>query len=87
MSSESLARQHLQIAVQLMGAPWVAAQAQAQAQAQPPPSNRGRKAGQVPEPDRRCAWHPEGRDQCRNSRSGDEAYCKIHLQNVILLPQ
>lgn len=83
--TKSLATKHLAIAVQLMGAPWVLAQIQ-----QPPVvavAQRGRKAGIVPEPDRRCAWHPEGRDQCKNSRSGDTQYCKIHVQNVILLNQ
>lgn len=80
-----LASKHLAIAIQLMGLPWVAAQVQQPVQQQQ--QQRGRKAGVVPEPDRRCAWHPEGREQCKNSRSGDTQMCKIHVQNVILLTQ
>jgi hypothetical protein len=79
----ALASKHLAIAIQLMGLPWVVAQIQQPVAEQQ--QQRGRKAGVVPEPDRRCAWHPEGRDQCKNSRSADTQYCKIHVQNVILL--
>ncbi len=85
--SKTLASKHLAIAIQLMGLPWVAAQVQQPVTPQQQQQQRGRKAGVVPEPDRRCAWHPEGRDQCKNSRSGDTQYCKIHVQNVILLNQ
>ena len=83
--SKVLASKHLAIAIQLMGLPWVAAQIQQPAAVTQ--QQRGRKAGVIPEPDRRCAWHPEGRDQCKNSRSAEAQYCKIHVQNVILLDQ
>lgn len=85
--TEDLAAQHLAIAIQLMGLPWVAESIARKRPTQAEPSTRGRKAGVIPEPDRRCAWHPEGRDQCKNSRSGDTQFCKIHVQNVILLNQ
>jgi hypothetical protein len=87
-STESLASQHLAIAVQLMGSAWVLAQLTApQAAAPPPASNRGRKPGAIPEPDRRCRWQPEGREQCKNSRFDNNSYCKIHLSQVHLIDQ
>jgi hypothetical protein len=87
-STESLAAQHLAIAIQLMGRDWVLAHLPAEAPAAPVAgSQRGRKAGAVPEPDRRCRWHPEGRDQCKNSRFENNSYCKIHLSQVHLIDQ
>ncbi len=88
-STESLAAQHLAIALQLMGRDWVLAHVPV-ATAEAPvaaSSQRGRKAGAVPEPDRRCRWHPEGRDQCKNSRFENNSYCKIHLSQVHLIDQ
>lgn len=84
--TETLAKKHLAIAIQLMGRDWVV-ESCARKLDLAEPSGRGRKPGVIPEAARRCAWHPEGRDQCKNSRSGDTQFCKIHVQNVILLNQ
>jgi len=83
----ALAAKHLEIAVSLMGQEWVQERltTQAQAQVQAKPSGRGRKAGAVPDQDHRCHWQPEGKEQCKNSRSDQNSYCKIHLNLVHLV--
>lgn len=88
-STESLAAQHLAIAIQLMGRDWVMARIPGAETQQPAAvaGGRGRKAGVLPEADRRCRWHPEGRDQCKNSRFESNSYCKIHLSQVHLIDQ
>ena len=84
-STEALAAQHLAIAIQLMGRDWVIAHVPATDA--PAASNRGRKAGVLPDADRRCVFRKEDGSQCKNSRSGDTQVCKLHINAVILLNQ
>jgi len=86
--TEQLAAKHISVAISLMGQIWVQEQLTASASATASATatgKRGRKAGSIPEADRRCHWHPTGKVQCKNSRYDANSYCKIHLAQVHLV--
>ena len=87
-TSEELARLHIETAIKLVGQETVLAMVAA-AKPAPAPApaikdNRGRRPGAAPE-DTRCQWKMTDGSQCKNAKTAEKGYCKIHVTKVDLI--
>ena len=97
-TSEELARFHIETAIKLIGrdrvlvmmaslpAPPAAGGAgiSASLTAAPQKDNRGRRPGAAPD-DARCQWKLTDGSQCKNAKTTDKGYCKIHVTKMDLI--
>lgn len=76
---EAIAELNIKSAVALMGLDWVTKAVLSFAPLPPPvKQKRGRKPGTPPSDDKRCTWILRDNSQCKNSRVGEGAFCKMH---------
>ena len=88
---EELARFHIETAIKLVGRDRVLAMlvstpapAAGGAGAAHQKDNRGRRPGAAPD-DARCQWKLTDGSQCKNAKTTDKGYCKIHAGKVDLI--
>ena len=91
---EELARFHIETAIKLIGRDRVLAMlassapaaggAGASLTAPTQKDNRGRRPGAAPD-DARCQWKLTDGSQCKNAKTTDKGYCKIHAGKVDLI--
>ena len=86
MNPDAVATLNLESAVALMGIAWVRQWVDAHAVSVPAPvpSNRGRKPGAAPA-ESRCSWKMSDDKQCKNTKSDEGTYCKIHAAKAVAI--
>ena len=82
--AEEMARRHLDCAVRLAGRDFIAAWLGVASQPPQQNQNRGRRPGPAT-PDTRCQWKVGTDQQCKNKRTDEGGYCKLHGKKAHLL--
>lgn len=93
-TSEELARFHIETAIKLVGRdrvlvimasiPVLPATGGAGGPTSVQKDNRGRRPGAAPD-EARCQWKLTDGSQCKNAKTTDKGYCKIHAAKVDLI--
>jgi hypothetical protein len=88
MDAETLAKVHLNCALQLTNRDFLVAwlaETTTNTTTTTPMQRRGRKPGAPVSEAERCAWKHKNGDQCKNRHIESEAYCKIHAVKAHLI--
>ncbi len=86
MDAETLAKVHLNCALQLTNRDFLVAWlAETQTTTNTTTQRRGRKPGATVSEEERCVWKHKSGDQCKNRHAEAGSYCKIHAAKAHLI--